>query len=182
MLRRHPNYIWDQLAEDRLWASLIVDGHHLPAEVDPAIVSRYNDIYVSGQRVDACTVRVLACASAKAPDFVRGPRGGSAVLATAEEAPGPLVPVLPTLPPPGPSEVSLDGLRDAKDPGIQYWGRASRLPSGEYQVLANIHGTLCSVAVRISFEPAVPVIGAPSGLQAKSSEPPPSSHGERGQQ
>jgi N-acetylglucosamine-6-phosphate deacetylase len=33
VLRRHPNYIWDQLAEDRLWASLIVDGHHLPAEV-----------------------------------------------------------------------------------------------------------------------------------------------------
>jgi N-acetylglucosamine-6-phosphate deacetylase len=32
-LRRHPNYIWDQLAEDRLLASLIVDGHHLPAEV-----------------------------------------------------------------------------------------------------------------------------------------------------
>jgi len=32
-LRRHPNYIWDQLAEDRLTASLIVDGHHLPPEV-----------------------------------------------------------------------------------------------------------------------------------------------------
>nr|MCU0978118.1 amidohydrolase family protein [Pirellulaceae bacterium] len=32
-LRRHPNYIWDQLAEDRLCASLIVDGHHLPAAV-----------------------------------------------------------------------------------------------------------------------------------------------------
>lgn len=32
-LRRHPNYIWDQLAEDRLQASLIVDGHHLPGEV-----------------------------------------------------------------------------------------------------------------------------------------------------
>jgi len=32
-LRRHPNYIWDQLADDRLMASLIVDGHHLPAEV-----------------------------------------------------------------------------------------------------------------------------------------------------
>lgn len=32
-LRRHPNYLWDQLAEDRLWASLIVDGHHLPGEV-----------------------------------------------------------------------------------------------------------------------------------------------------
>ena len=33
LLRRHPNYLWDQLAEDRLWASLIVDGHHLPPEV-----------------------------------------------------------------------------------------------------------------------------------------------------
>ncbi len=32
-LPRHPNYIWDQLAEDRLWASLIVDGQHLPPEV-----------------------------------------------------------------------------------------------------------------------------------------------------
>lgn len=29
----HSNYIWDQLAEDRLSASLIVDGHHLPANV-----------------------------------------------------------------------------------------------------------------------------------------------------
>ncbi|GIW96099.1 MAG: N-acetylglucosamine-6-phosphate deacetylase [Pirellulaceae bacterium] len=32
-LPRHPNYIWEQLAEDRLWASLIVDGHHLPETV-----------------------------------------------------------------------------------------------------------------------------------------------------
>jgi N-acetylglucosamine-6-phosphate deacetylase len=30
-LPRHPNVIWDQLADDRLVASLIVDGHHLPA-------------------------------------------------------------------------------------------------------------------------------------------------------
>jgi N-acetylglucosamine-6-phosphate deacetylase len=29
MLERHPNYIWEQLAEDRLNASLIVDGIHL---------------------------------------------------------------------------------------------------------------------------------------------------------
>ncbi|MBM3761344.1 MAG: amidohydrolase family protein [Acidobacteria bacterium] len=29
MLPRHPNYIWDQLAEDRLTASFIVDGIHL---------------------------------------------------------------------------------------------------------------------------------------------------------
>ncbi|MFO0945770.1 MAG: hypothetical protein U1D30_07485 [Planctomycetota bacterium] len=30
MLQRHRNYVYDQLAEDRLFASLIVDGHHLP--------------------------------------------------------------------------------------------------------------------------------------------------------
>lgn len=30
VLPRHPNYIWEQLAEDRLAASFIVDGHHLP--------------------------------------------------------------------------------------------------------------------------------------------------------
>ncbi len=30
---RHPNYIWEQLAEDRLQASFIVDGHHLPPSV-----------------------------------------------------------------------------------------------------------------------------------------------------
>lgn len=31
VLRRHPNYIWEQLAEDRLMASFIVDGIHLPS-------------------------------------------------------------------------------------------------------------------------------------------------------
>lgn len=30
-LKRHPNYIWDQLAEDRLTAGFIVDGFHLGA-------------------------------------------------------------------------------------------------------------------------------------------------------
>ena len=28
-MRRHPNYLWDQLAEDRLTAGLIVDGIHI---------------------------------------------------------------------------------------------------------------------------------------------------------
>ncbi len=32
-IRRHPNYIWEQLARDELMASLIVDGHHLPPSV-----------------------------------------------------------------------------------------------------------------------------------------------------
>lgn len=31
VMRRHPNYIWEQLADDRLMADFIVDGIHLPA-------------------------------------------------------------------------------------------------------------------------------------------------------
>ncbi len=37
-IRRHPNSIWDQLADDRLTASLIVDGHHLPPAVVKSMV------------------------------------------------------------------------------------------------------------------------------------------------
>ena len=33
LIKRHPNYIWEQLGADELWASLIVDGHHLPPAV-----------------------------------------------------------------------------------------------------------------------------------------------------
>ncbi|HWB14038.1 MAG TPA: amidohydrolase family protein [Pirellulales bacterium] len=38
LIRRHPNYIWHQMAEDRLMASLIADGHHLPGEVVKSIL------------------------------------------------------------------------------------------------------------------------------------------------
>ena len=38
LLPRHPNPIWSQLAEDRLTASFISDGHHLPAETLKAMV------------------------------------------------------------------------------------------------------------------------------------------------
>ena len=30
MLPRHSNYVWEQLASDELWATLIADGFHLP--------------------------------------------------------------------------------------------------------------------------------------------------------
>ena len=32
MLPRHPNLIWAQIADDRLTATLIADGHHLPVD------------------------------------------------------------------------------------------------------------------------------------------------------
>jgi N-acetylglucosamine-6-phosphate deacetylase len=38
MIRRHPNYIWEQLGDSRLTACLITDGHHLPASVIRSIV------------------------------------------------------------------------------------------------------------------------------------------------
>jgi N-acetylglucosamine-6-phosphate deacetylase len=38
VLPRHDNYIWEQLAADELWASIICDGHHLPPAVVRCIV------------------------------------------------------------------------------------------------------------------------------------------------
>jgi len=37
-IRRHPNYIWDQIAADELTCSLIADGHHLPTSVIKSII------------------------------------------------------------------------------------------------------------------------------------------------
>lgn len=33
LLPRHPNYIWEQLAQDDLWPCVIADGFHLPEQV-----------------------------------------------------------------------------------------------------------------------------------------------------
>jgi N-acetylglucosamine-6-phosphate deacetylase len=38
MLPRHENYVWEQLAADELWASFIVDGHHLPPPVVKCLI------------------------------------------------------------------------------------------------------------------------------------------------
>jgi N-acetylglucosamine-6-phosphate deacetylase len=38
VLPRHPNFIWTQLADDRLTACFIADGHHLPADTLKAMV------------------------------------------------------------------------------------------------------------------------------------------------
>ncbi len=37
-LPRHPNVLWEQLGEDRLLASFVVDGHHLPPATLKAMV------------------------------------------------------------------------------------------------------------------------------------------------
>lgn len=38
MVPRHSNYIWEQLASDELYASVIADGHHLPPSVLQTVV------------------------------------------------------------------------------------------------------------------------------------------------
>lgn len=38
MLRRHPNYLWEQLADDRLVGCLITDGHHVPASLVKSVL------------------------------------------------------------------------------------------------------------------------------------------------
>jgi N-acetylglucosamine-6-phosphate deacetylase len=38
ILPRHPNFIWSQLADDRLTASFITDGQHLPADTFKAML------------------------------------------------------------------------------------------------------------------------------------------------
>jgi N-acetylglucosamine-6-phosphate deacetylase len=38
MLPRHPNFVWAQLADDRLTASFIADGHHLPGDTLTAML------------------------------------------------------------------------------------------------------------------------------------------------
>lgn len=56
VLPRHDNYIWEQLAEDRLWASLICDGHHLP----PAVIKCLIRVKTPARTVLTCDASSLA--------------------------------------------------------------------------------------------------------------------------
>ena len=73
LLPRHPNVIWDQLAEDRLWASAIFDGHHLPASVMRT--------FVRAKGVDRLILTSDAIALARMPPGVyHGQLGGTVEL------------------------------------------------------------------------------------------------------
>lgn len=67
MLRRHPNYIWDQLAEDRLSAGFIFDGHHLPPAVMRTVV-RAKGVERTVLVSDAISVAGLAPGDYALPD------------------------------------------------------------------------------------------------------------------
>jgi N-acetylglucosamine-6-phosphate deacetylase len=56
VLPRHPNYIWEQLAADELWASMICDGHHLP----PAVVRCMVRVKTPARTILTCDASSLA--------------------------------------------------------------------------------------------------------------------------
>jgi N-acetylglucosamine-6-phosphate deacetylase len=56
VLPRHENYIWEQLADDDLWASIICDGHHLP----PAVVRCIVRVKTPARLVLTCDASSLA--------------------------------------------------------------------------------------------------------------------------
>lgn len=57
VMRRHPNYLWDQLAEDRLMADFIVDGIHIgPAFLKTALRAKgiERSVLVTDASAPAC--------------------------------------------------------------------------------------------------------------------------------
>jgi N-acetylglucosamine-6-phosphate deacetylase len=55
-LPRHDNYLWEQLAADGLWASVICDGHHLP----PALIKCILRVKTPARAVLTCDASSLA--------------------------------------------------------------------------------------------------------------------------
>jgi N-acetylglucosamine-6-phosphate deacetylase len=56
VLPRHDNYVWEQLAADELWASVISDGHHLP----PAVLKCILRVKTPARTVLTCDASSLA--------------------------------------------------------------------------------------------------------------------------
>jgi len=54
-LPRHDNYVWEQLATDDLWMSVITDGHHLPPAVAKCLV-RAKGVGRTLLTCDACSL------------------------------------------------------------------------------------------------------------------------------
>ncbi len=56
LLPRHDNYLWEQLAADDLWASVISDGHHLP----PAVLRCILRVKTPARTILTCDASSLA--------------------------------------------------------------------------------------------------------------------------
>ncbi len=72
MIPRHPNYIWEQLASDDLWAGVIPDSHHLP----PSVLKCF---YRSKGRDNICIVSDIASVAGLPPGVYGNTVGGGGV-------------------------------------------------------------------------------------------------------
>lgn len=74
MLPRHPNYIWEQLAQEALWSCVIADGFHLPDQVLKVVLK------VKGEQ--ALLVSDAVAISGLEPGVYKTHIGGDVVLTT----------------------------------------------------------------------------------------------------
>ena len=72
MIPRHPNYIWEQLASDDLWAGVIPDSHHLP----PSVLKSF---YRAKRREKICIVSDIAAVAGLPPGVYGNTVGGGGV-------------------------------------------------------------------------------------------------------
>ena len=72
MLPRHPNIIWDQLAEDRLFASIVADGYHLP--------DSFIRVVLKVKKSRTLLISDATCFSGLAPGVYKTHIGGEVVL------------------------------------------------------------------------------------------------------
>ncbi|NQX59475.1 N-acetylglucosamine-6-phosphate deacetylase [Paenibacillus qinlingensis] len=74
MLPRHPNYLWEQLAQEALWSCVIADGFHLPDQVLKVVLK------VKGEQ--ALLVSDAVAISGLEPGVYKTHIGGDVVLTT----------------------------------------------------------------------------------------------------
>jgi N-acetylglucosamine-6-phosphate deacetylase len=72
VVARHPNYLWEQLANDELWTTLIADGFHLPDQVLKVVMK------VKGEQ--AMLISDAVALAGMPPGNYRTPVGGQVVL------------------------------------------------------------------------------------------------------
>lgn len=72
VIKRHPNYLWTQLADDRLAAGLIADGHHLPDDTLTVMLRAKGD--------QAFLVSDAVALAGEQPGVYRTPVGGEVEL------------------------------------------------------------------------------------------------------
>lgn len=120
-LPRHPNYIWEQLAQDQLWAGMIADGYHLPFSV--------LKVFLRAKSTKALLVSDAVYLSGMPPGEYKTHIGGDVVLTPEGRLHLARKPELLA----GSAMMLLDAVRRLADSGLcsfaEAWDMASTLPA-----------------------------------------------------